>query len=213
MRSLESADLRLLRRPLVWVTLAGLTAALVTVLLLQAGGDSPEARADVLAAPANADYFLKIENVDGEATDEGHRDWINLRSFSHGITRPATGAGTLSGSIRSRGVSILEDLVLVKEIDKSTPKLAEAVITGRVYPTAQLHVTGGTADQRTTYYIVELKNVQVSNYRISAGGDSVPMESFSLNFGEIRVTYDETDSTGKSQGKVEYTWKVEEGVK
>jgi len=32
-----------------------------------------------------------------------------------------------------------------------------------------------------------------------------------LNFEEIKVTYTENDSAGKSKGNVEYSWKVEEG--
>jgi len=45
----------------------------------------------------------------------------------------------------------------------------------------------------------------------SGTGDDIPMEEFSLNFEEIKVTYTENDSTGKSKGNVEYSWKVEEG--
>ena len=39
----------------------------------------------------------------------------------------------------------------------------------------------------------------------------MPTESFSLNGEEIKVTYTEADSKGKSKGNVEYSWKVEEG--
>jgi len=39
------------------------------------------------------------------------------------------------------------------------------------------------------------------------------MEDLSLNFEEIKVTYTETDNTGKKKGNVEYSWKVEEGKK
>ena len=36
------------------------------------------------------------------------------------------------------------------------------------------------------------------------------METFSLNFEEIKVTYTEVDRTGATKGNVEYNWKVEE---
>ena len=53
----------------------------------------------------------------------------------------------------------------------------------------------------------------VTSYDISGSGQSeeVPMETFSLNFEEIKVTYTECDREGKSKGNVEYSWKVEEG--
>ena len=55
----------------------------------------------------------------------------------------------------------------------------------------------------------------VSSYNVSlapdANGNEVPMESFSLNFEEIKVTYTELDDCGGKKGNVEYSWKVEEG--
>ncbi len=39
-----------------------------------------------------------------------------------------------------------------------------------------------------------------------------PMEEFSLNFEEIKVTYTECDEMGMSKGNVEFSWKVEEGL-
>ena len=55
----------------------------------------------------------------------------------------------------------------------------------------------------------------VTSYSIggSAQSDPVPTETLSLNFEEIKVTYTEFGETGQAKGNVEYTWKVEEGVK
>ena len=66
-----------------------------------------------------------------------------------------------------------------------------------------------------TYYRYELKNAQITHYQIGADtdGDGVPEIDMSLNFEEIKVTYTECDSEGKSKGNVEMTWKVEEGEK
>lgn len=66
------------------------------------------------------------------------------------------------------------------------------------------------------YLKYELTNVIVTSYNISGSGqsESVPTESLSLNFEEIKVTYTEQDkATGQSKGNVEYAWKVEEGAK
>jgi type VI protein secretion system component Hcp len=63
-----------------------------------------------------------------------------------------------------------------------------------------------------TYYSYELKNVLVTSYNISGAGqsESVPVEQFSLNFEEIKVTYVENDAAGRKKGQIEYTWKVEQ---
>lgn len=110
----------------------------------------------------------------------------------------------------------MDDINIVKELDKASPKLAESMCNGKVFPKVEIHVTASYTDAgRVTYYAYELKNVKVSNYNIGGSGQSedVPTEQMSLNFEEIKVTYTENDAAGKKKGNVEYTWKVEEAAK
>lgn len=157
--------------------------------------------------------FIKFDGVDGESTDKGHEKWSNMFSFSQSIVK--AGAGT--GTTRRRGDVVLDDIMVIKQLDKSSPKLAEAVCKGKVFPKVEIDVTASyTDDAKVTFYRYELKNVQISSYQIggdtSLGGDgSGPTENLSLNFEEIKVTYTECDSAGKKKGNAEYTWKVEEG--
>ena len=156
--------------------------------------------------------YIKFDGVDGECLDKDHSKWSDLISFGQAIHKP--GAGT--GATRRRGDVVLEDLVVAKELDKSSPKLAEAVCKGKVFPKVEIHLTASYTDSgRVTYYAYELKNVQVVSYNIGGSGQSedVPVEDMSLNFEEIKVTYTENDSQGKKKGNVEYSWKVEEGKK
>ena len=54
----------------------------------------------------------------------------------------------------------------------------------------------------------------MTSYSISGAteGGAVPTEQISLNYEEIKWTYDEVDSENKSKGKVEAEWKVEAGT-
>ena len=154
--------------------------------------------------------YIKFDGIDGEATDKDHKGWTDLGAFNQTITKPGQG----TGATRRRGDVILDDLQCTKELDKSSPKIAESVCKGKVFPKVEIHLTASYTDSgRVTYYAYELKNVQVTSYNISGSGqaDDVPMESFSLNFEEIKVTYTENDNAGKKKGNLEYTWKVEEG--
>ena len=154
--------------------------------------------------------YIKFEGIDGEATDKDHKGWTDLVAFSQMITKPGQG----TGATRRRGDVVLEDLHGTKELDKSSPKIAEAVCKGKVFAKVEIHLTASYTDSgRVTYYAYELKNVQIVSYDISGSGqaDDVPMENFALNFEEIKVTYTENDSAGKKKGNVEYSWKVQEG--
>lgn len=157
--------------------------------------------------------FIKFDGIEGESLDKDHKGWINVLSFSQTIHQPG---GNATGTARRRGDVILDDLQVSKLLDKSSPKIAEAVCSGKVFPKVEIELTASYTDAgRVTYYRYELKNVLVSSYQVSgtAQSEEVPSESFSLNFEEIKVTYTENDSKGKKKGNVEYGWKVEEGEK
>ncbi|WP_372895419.1 Hcp family type VI secretion system effector [Stieleria sp.] len=155
--------------------------------------------------------YIKFDGVDGECKDKDHKGWSDLLSFSQAVHQPG---GSATGATRRRGDVIMEDISCTKELDKSSPKIAESVCKGKVYPKVEIDVTASYTDAgRVTYYRYELTNVLVTSYSIGGAGqsESVPTEDFSLNFEEIKVTYTENDSKGKKKGNVEYTWKVEEG--
>ncbi|MDX2451176.1 type VI secretion system tube protein Hcp [Desulfosarcina sp.] len=155
--------------------------------------------------------YIKFDGIDGETKDKDHKSWSDIESFSQGVSKPGGGA---TGATRRRGDTILDDIGITKELDKSSPKIAEAVCKGKVFPKVEIHLTASYTDAgRVTYYAYELTNAQVLSYNISGSGQSeaVPTEDLSLNFEEIKVTYTEADSKGESKGNIEYSWKVEEG--
>jgi type VI secretion system secreted protein Hcp len=163
-----------------------------------------------LSGGGQAAAFIKFDGVDGESQDQDHRGWSAIASF-HQVMHRTTG----TDPTQPRGTVVLEDILVVKELDKSSPKLAEALTRGHFFPTVEIHLTTSYADAgRVTYYAYELKNVQVTSYSLGGSGRSqeVPTESMSLNFEEIKVTYTEYDQAGQKKGNVEYSWKVEEGT-
>jgi len=157
--------------------------------------------------------YIKFDGIDGEAQDKDHKNWSDILSFGQGLHQPG---GASTGPTRRRGDVILDDITITKELDKASPKIAESICKGKVFPKVEIHLTASYTDAgRQTYYAYELKNVLVTSYNIGGSGQSedVPVEDVSLNFEEIKVTYTENDSKGKKKGNIEYTWKVEEGDK
>jgi type VI secretion system secreted protein Hcp len=156
--------------------------------------------------------FIKFDGVDGEANDKDHKAWSDLLSMSWGLHKAGGGE---TGQSRRRGVATVQDVTCMKEGDKASPKLAESVLSGKVFPKVEIHNTATYGEARATYLKYELKNVMVSSYATSSagGGDAKPTESLSLNFEEIKQTYVEYDAKGSKKGNVEMQWKVEEGTK
>jgi type VI secretion system secreted protein Hcp len=155
--------------------------------------------------------YIKFDGVDGESKDKDHNGWSDLASFGQGLHQPG---GSATGATRRRGDVIMNDISCSKELDKASPKIAESICKGKVFPKVEIDLTASYTDAgRQTYFRYELKNVLVTSYNVGGTGqsESVPMEDFALNFEEIKVTYTENDSKGKKKGQVEYNWKVEEG--
>ena len=156
-----------------------------------------------------SDIYIKFEGVDGEVLDENHGSWCEVITFDQAHSMSISDSGLL----REKVNPIFDDVRIVKTIDKASPKLAESVCKGTVYPTVEIDVTAqafGTS--RVTYLAYELKNVLVTSYAFGGASQSedVPTEEVTLNFEQIKVTYTEYDSSGKAKGNVEYTWEIDQ---
>jgi type VI secretion system secreted protein Hcp len=74
------------------------------------------------------DYFLKIEGVDGESTDDKHKDEIEVESFSWGVSQ--TGSRSAGGGGGAGKVQLL-DFNFTKAVSKASPKLLLACASGQ----------------------------------------------------------------------------------
>jgi type VI secretion system secreted protein Hcp len=155
---------------------------------------------------ANVDYFLKIDGVDGESTDDKHKGEIELVSWSFG----GTNAGSFSsGGGGGTGKVALQDFSFVKRLDKASPKLFTACCTGEHVKSATLVCRKAGGDQQEFLTIV-LTSAIVSTYQSggSAGSDVIPMDQVSLNFAKIEVKYKEQKPDGSLGGEVIGGWDV-----
>jgi type VI secretion system secreted protein Hcp len=126
-----------------------------------------------------------------QASDDKHKEWIEVLSWSWGASNPSSVGSTGMSSGREASTPSVSEIVVTKQMDKSTPKLAEGVSKGKT--TQELKKQ--TTHNGETYYQVKLTDVMVSSWQ-SSGGDSHsrPMESISLNFTKIEFKYTPVDA-------------------
>jgi type VI secretion system secreted protein Hcp len=140
--------------------------------------------------------YLKYEGIDGEATQENHKKWIDIGSLQFGVGR---GISTPSGSTANREASepSISEVVVTKQLDSSSSKLFVESCTGAAGKKVEIHLVS-TGSPGNTYVEYILHNALISGYSVSTGGDR-PSESISINFTKIEykhIPYDQANKAG-----------------
>ncbi len=154
---------------------------------------------------AQADFFLKLDGIQGESQDDKHKNEIQLASFNVGVTNAGAGGANLgSGASRSN----LQDMHFTKQTDSSSPNLFLACCTGRHIPTATITIRKA-GENPLEYLVYKLTEVFVSSHNASGQqGGGIAQESFSLNFSKVEMTYTPQNADGTSGAKIIKTYDV-----
>ena len=149
---------------------------------------------------AQAQYFLKIESIEGESTDERHRGEIEVESFGWGETQ-AGGVGHGGGA--GAGKVQAQDLQIVKKVDKSSPLLMMGCATGQHFKSAILTARKAGGGQ-LEYLKITIEDALISSYQIgSSQGSVLPTDQVGLAFARLEMSYREQKPDGSPGSEVE----------
>jgi type VI secretion system secreted protein Hcp len=156
------------------------------------------------------DHFLKITGIKGESQDAAHKNEIEVRFWSWGFANESS-SGVGGGG--AAGKATFEDLSIVKRVDRSSPRLAQACATGKHFPEAVLAVRrAGGPSFSLDFLVITLSDVTISTYRSSADEvESVPIDAFSIRFAKIQHSYTTQKADGTLDTPVEWTWDLKLG--
>jgi type VI secretion system secreted protein Hcp len=167
-------------------------------------------------ALAAADAFLQFGpnknpefNVMGESLDSTFKGAVELQSFAFNVEN-ATTIGSVSGGAGA-GKAKLNNLVIKKRVDRTSPKLFQAMATGSHYPdvTLSLRQAAGAAGKGSTPYLIfRFKMVVVVKIETTfSSGDDV-MEAVTLAYGALEESYTPQTADGSLQPTqtVKGTW-------
>lgn len=141
--------------------------------------------------------YVKFDGIDGDATEENHKKWIEVSSlqfgFGRGITTPQGAAARRETSTPS-----VSEITFTKEMDIASSKLFTSSLTENAGKVVKIDLckTGDSGGQ-TLYTQYTLTNALISSYQVSSGGDR-PTESVSLNFTKLEFKYIPFDDKNKA---------------
>ena len=112
------------------------------------------------------DYFLKLDGIPGESADDKHKGEIDVESFSWGATQQ--GSSAFGGGAGAGKVSY-QDFHFVMKMSKASPKLLDAVSTGKHIKQATVTVRkAGTKQQE--FLTIKFFDLLVSSYQTGGSG-------------------------------------------
>lgn len=140
--------------------------------------------------------YLQIDGIQGDATQETHRRWMDIEAIHWNVGRKMN---TSAGSAANREASepAISEVVLTKVSDSSSTKLFQEAVSGRSGKLATIHLVT-TGNPGETYIEYKLTNTLIANYSIDSNGDR-PVETIRLNFTKMEVKYTPYDENQKPQ--------------
>jgi type VI secretion system secreted protein Hcp len=133
-----------------------------------------------------SDIFAKIGDIKGESLDAKHKDEIEVLSFSWGVTN--TRAPAPGGGGGGAGKATFQELSIVHNIDKASPKLMRVCATGTHLKEATItHRKSGMAQQG--FLIVKMNDIIITSVTHGgASGEPAP-ETVTLAFAKVDFEY------------------------
>ena len=161
------------------------------------------------AFAAGVDYYLKLDGIPGESTDDRHPEWLNLDSFSWGASNPAA----IGGGGHGAGKVVIQDFHFSAAVDKASPKLMEAVVSGKHIVTGVMELCRGNDRNSQCYLTITLTDIIVSSWQMDGTAHDQPTEQVSLTFGKIEFEYKPQKADGTLDAPIKATYDVKKNVK
>src|SRR5262245_49906161 len=131
--------------------------------------------------------LLKIDGIKGEATLPSHQGEIELDAVRHEVRSPK------KMDARDPRTEVAEhEVVVTSSVGPGTPKLFEAVVTGKHFPKATVtFLSVSPSGKVSEYMVITMSDVIVSSiHPISHGktyseSDPTPKQEVTFNYGKI----------------------------
>lgn len=154
----------------------------------------------------SVEMFLKLAGCEGESIATGHESEIELLGWNWGVTNQ--GSSSVGGG-SGTGKASFHDLSITKYVDKATATILSNCAKGNHFTTGTLTCRKVGGDTPLEYMTIKMEQVFVSGVQHSGSpGDELTVESVTLNFAEVDVTYKPQSAQGAAAGSVPFKWDI-----
>jgi type VI secretion system Hcp family effector len=125
---------------------------------------------------------MLIPGIPGSSVDEDHEGWIEVLSLSQGVTSVKKSAAC-------------SDLTIAKVLDQAGPVLWAAAALRQLFSEVRIEIVKGSGEFTGVIYDIRLSNARVTSTQTSSSGE-LPIESVSLSYDSVTLTFDTQDAKG-----------------
>ncbi|HKO12714.1 MAG TPA: type VI secretion system tube protein Hcp [Acidobacteriaceae bacterium] len=130
--------------------------------------------------------YLIIDGRPGPSTSK--KDAIDILSFSFGASQTSViGVGSSGGEARS-GRANLQDISIMKVVDKVSPLLFDDCVTGNYLKKVDIIYDKPMGDSQEDYFKIHLQDALITSIQISGSSEN-PVESVTFAYSKIKVSY------------------------
>ena len=147
--------------------------------------------------------FLYIEGIQGEASDAGFKNWIDISQWHWGVSRAITSHTATQGDRESSNPTIT-DLTLTRFMDKATAPLFIESCCGTGKTAKLVQTKTGTGSGSNVFVEHTFYNALISRYHTAALANAAarPREEITLSFVEVDTRYTPYDNNGLPQAPI-----------
>lgn len=156
------------------------------------------------------DCFLYLDNnIMGESQDDKHRDWIDILSWSWGMSQSGT---THMGGGGGGGKVDVGNITIQKYVDKATHDLIKRCCSGEHIKTGQLVVRKSGGQAPVDYLKIDMEDIMIASYQTGGSKDGLDrvQENLQLNFRRFQVTYTFQEQSGAAGPESMAGWEIAE---
>ena len=145
--------------------------------------------------------------IDGESLDADHSKWMEVDGWNHSIRQPKSATASSGGGHTAERCEHGE-MMFVKDLDLTSPKLWEACSAGYTFDEIKIDFMRADGTKRVKYLEVKLKHALLVSVTPSVQEEGIPKESFALKYASVQWTYTKQDIKGGASGNSTGAWSL-----
>lgn len=155
------------------------------------------------------DFYIKIKGIPGESKDAKHAGWIDVLSWTYGVSQSSSMHSGGGGGV---GKANFDALAFKHYVDKATPNLMQYCASGKHVGTVELSCCKAW-DGSQEYMRIILSDCIITRAGPSGSlEDARVKESVNISYAQIKVKVKEQNANGSMGAAITGTWDVKKNT-